>query len=105
MVKSLHQGVDLELRSVLYREGNFHLAHCLELDLVGEGATPREALDTLVELVECHVATAIEDGDLASIFRPAPAELWRLYSLGQPRRGRKTKSPVTRFELREWVMN
>lgn len=70
----------LDFQVLMYREDEFWIAHCLETDLVGEGATADEAVRTLVDISNVQVQAAIESGDLASIFSPAPPELWRLFA-------------------------
>ncbi len=69
------------LRFVLYREGEWWFGHCLELDIVAEGATPKEALHDVLDLCASQIETAVKHGDVESIFRPAPAEFWRLFCL------------------------
>ncbi len=95
----------LDLRAVIYRHGKWWIAHCLETDLVAEGNTAGRALKDLLELTATQVKTAMEAGDLESIFRPAPAEIWTTYSFS-----RKVELPpikdsllgsLGRFEARE----
>lgn len=93
----------IDLRAVVYQEGEWWIAHCLELDLVAEGKTPRAALEDVVDLIEFQIRVAIEEDDLNSIFRPAPPEIWALYSqtgkeLRPPRK--KKASPVSRIVAR-----
>jgi hypothetical protein len=106
MPNSCADNVRLDLRALVYRDDEWWIAHCLELDLPAEGSTADEAIECLMELVSLQVTAAIQDGNLASVFTPAPGELWRLYALGQDR----TKSgdsadltipPVERFDIRE----
>ena len=74
----------IELRVITYREDGVWLAHCLELDIVAEGKSPKKAVKDLVDLCVFQVKTAIEESDLLSILRPAPAEFWRMYSTASP---------------------
>uniref|UniRef100_A0A7C2NWN1 Uncharacterized protein n=1 Tax=Schlesneria paludicola TaxID=360056 RepID=A0A7C2NWN1_9PLAN len=69
----------LELRGVVYREGEQGFAHCLELDIVAEGRDRIEAVNSVVDLCEFQIATALRNNDLESIFRPAPAQYWSLF--------------------------
>jgi hypothetical protein len=92
----------LELRAVVYPHGEWWIAHCLELDLVAESRDPQEAFDDLMDLTSSLIEEAIRGGDMNSIFHPAPAEIWGLFSRAQdisPRR--KPVRPVERFEVRE----
>ncbi|MBI3822651.1 MAG: hypothetical protein HY289_08225 [Planctomycetes bacterium] len=69
----------IELRVVTYQEDGVWLAHCLELDIVAEGKTSRQAFKDVVDLCNLQVNTAVEENDLLSIFRPAPAEFWKMF--------------------------
>jgi hypothetical protein len=73
----------MTLRFLVYPEGEWWFAHCLELDIVAEGKTDHEAFADVLRLCALQIETAIQDGDLESIFRPAPAEFWRLFSLAK----------------------
>ena len=74
MVKSASE-LKLDLRAVVYPEDDLAIAHCLEMDIVAEGNTPREALRNLADLCHLQIATAMEIGDVASVFRAAPPEI------------------------------
>lgn len=63
---------------LLYSEGNFQIAHCLEFDIVAQGKKKIEALKNLLDAIELQVSFAVENNDLASIFTPAPAEYWKM---------------------------
>ena len=95
----------IPLSSVTYPEGDWWIAHCLELDVAAEGPTPSEAIGNVIDLVGLHIATALEEGDIASIFRPAPSEIWKMFWIGQELTVRK-KLPkmVDRFDAREVVL-
>lgn len=95
----------LDLRAVVYREGEWWIAHCLEMDLVAEGKTPRQALRDLLEISLAHVRYADEQGDLNSVFRPAPPEIWRMFSTAEDiEMRRKPAKPIERFKARELVL-
>jgi len=96
--------LDLDLRAVIYREGRFTLAHCLELDLVAEGDSAADAVQTLVELIQMQIDAARDAGDLGSIFRPAPPEYWHLYARGKRRPSPRLKNPAHRLQSREMVL-
>ncbi len=93
----------IALRFVVYREGKWWIAHCLELDLVAEGRTPSAALNDLADIASTHMTTAREAGDFASIFRPAPPEIWAMFVAAhhRPPPRKKPLQPVERFEVRE----
>jgi hypothetical protein len=95
----------IELRAVAYRQGDWWIAHCLELDLVAEGKTPLQAIQDVLELSCTQIETAIKSGDIQSVFRAAPPEIWAMFSKAadKPIR-RKPPCPVQRFEAREAVL-
>jgi predicted RNase H-like HicB family nuclease len=91
----------LTLRALLYRGDGVWIAHCLELDLVADGATPHQAITALMELTEFQIETAMEEGDLSSIFRPAPPDIQSAFAVAQDRRApRKRVKRVERFDVR-----
>ncbi len=93
--------IRIDLRGVAYRDNQWWIAHCLEMDVVAEGDTPQEAIKDLIGLCDLKIADAIKEGDIKSVFRPAPPEIWDLYA-------KATKTPlrralprrVSRFEMR-----
>lgn len=97
----------IELRGIVYREGETWFAHCLELDIVAEGETPTQAVADAVDLCDFQIETAIRNNDLESIFRPAPAKYWNLFFSHT----RKAKVPqslpansLRSFDARELVL-
>ena len=95
----------IPLRVVVYRHGEWWIAHCLELDLVAEGKTLQDALTDVMDLSCSQIEAAIRDGDLESVFRPAPPEAWAMFSRATdvPVKQKPT-CPVERFEAREAVL-
>lgn len=93
--------VRLILRALIYREDCWWIAHCLELDLVAEGTSPVKAFENLQSLTQLQIATAMEEGDLQSIFRPAPPEIFAQFAIAHDQiiRRRPPKS-VERFDVR-----
>jgi hypothetical protein len=97
-------GVRVDLRVVIYRHREWWIAHCLELDLVAEGTTPTNAFRDLVDISVSQVETATEMGNLESIFRAAPPEIWAMFSRASDAPQLKKKSSsrsIERFEVRE----
>lgn len=102
--------LSINLSAVVYQENGTWLGHCLELDIVAEGTDADDALDALVSLCDFQIKVALDEGDLESVFRPAPPETWRMFSAARrrvlaerTRSGGKTpfKAPVDRFEARQ----
>jgi hypothetical protein len=93
------------LRAVTYQQGGWWIAHCLELDLVAEGKTPIAATKDVMELASTQIAAAVESGDIQSVFRAAPPEIWAMFFKGKdaPLKG-KRRMPVQQFEAREAVL-
>ena len=73
----------IPLRAVFYRESDVWLAHCLEMDLVGDGASPEEAIKQLSEAVSIQVQTSIEHNNLANLFQPADAGFFEMFAAGK----------------------
>jgi predicted RNase H-like HicB family nuclease len=66
-------------RACLYpsedREGYF-VAHCLELDLIGEGRCPEEAISELTQAIDIQIETSTNP---CQLFFSAPEEIWEQY--------------------------
>jgi len=98
----MKNGVRLSLRALIYPENGWWIAHCLELDLVAEGETPLKAFEALQSLTELQVETAMDEGNLQSIFRQAPPEILAAFATAQDRSfRRKLPRRVERFDVRE----
>ncbi len=70
----------LLLRACVYRSSDakrIFVAHCLELDLIGQGRTPKDALCELIESIELQIE-ASEEAD-CQLFFAAPAGVWQRY--------------------------
>ena len=78
---ALGSKIRLGFSILLYRENKWSIAHCLEMDLPAEGGTPAEALKNLTDLMDYQIQTALAEGDLESIFSPAPPELWKSFAV------------------------
>ncbi len=94
----------LRLRAVLYREDGLWVAHALEMDLIGTGATESAALRELRGNVEAQLSFATQEG--TNPFRPAPQEiqsLWEETNLAAIGLGRgKTKAANQATRCLEW---
>lgn len=92
----------IPLSAVVYCEGGVWLAHCLELDIVADADNPAQAIEDMMDLATLQVTVAAKEGELESVFRPAPPEFWKMFWMGTERPSpRKPKKPVDRFEVRE----
>jgi predicted RNase H-like HicB family nuclease len=110
MVKVSPNAADFRFtfRALVYREDRFWIAHCLETDVAAEGESPADAVHTLGELLTSLVEQAIKEGDLRSVFCPAPHDIWRLYGLGKESkiaaRLSKRRSSINGIEVRELAL-
>ena len=96
--------IRLDFRVLIYREDKFWIAHCLETDLVAEGASVAQAIDSLIDISNVQIQAAMEEADLASLFSPAPAEIWRMYAVaaeGPSRRPRRAIKQLSKLSVRQ----
>jgi hypothetical protein len=71
---------DLFLNCLAWTEDDRRFVHCLELDLLADGATESEAVAALAELIIGQVRLAEEEH--IELFHPAPREYWeKLYQI------------------------
>jgi len=100
------QSIRLDLQVLIYPEGEFWIAHCLETDIASEGNTPKEALVNWIDITNLQIKTLLAEGDLNSLFSPAPAEIWRMYSTAEDRgsaskRPSRAVKPINRISVRQ----
>ncbi len=94
----------LRLRAVLYQEDGLWVAHALEMDLIGTGATESAALRELRGNVEAQLSFAAQEE--MNPFRPAPPEiqaLWEqtnLAAIGLGRSKAKERMPTAVVSLK-----
>jgi hypothetical protein len=95
----------LRLRAILYPEDGLWVAHALEMDLIGTGATEAAALRELRSNVEAQLSFAKQEK--INPFHPAPVEIQKLWDetnlavLGMLRSRMKAPARSTRFL--EWT--
>jgi hypothetical protein len=102
--------LSINLSAIAYCEDGVWIAHCLELDVVADGKNADDAIKSLISLCDFQIRTAMEHGDLGSVFRPAPSEVWAMFAEGtgklleEKKRSRRVdcfEAPVDRFEARQ----
>jgi hypothetical protein len=54
----------------------YYVAHCLELDLIGEGPEPVNAIIELIQAIEIQLESCTNP---SQFFYPAPNEIWKKY--------------------------
>lgn len=71
------------LRVVFYREGAAWIAHCLEFDLIGDGATRNDALEALSDAIVLQVEASLRHDNRANLFSPAEGKYFEMFAEGQ----------------------
>ena len=69
----------MSFRACLYPSPDikgYYVAHCLELDLIGEGKTPLDAIVELIQAIELQIEAC---DDISQFLFPAPAPIWKKY--------------------------
>jgi len=82
------------LRIVVYAEATLWCAWALECDIRARGRTPDLALDTLIKIVERHVAADLRMGrEPLSAFKVTPPDIWNKFAASRGRALRRADSP------------
>lgn len=74
----------LSLRIVFYREADAIIAHCLEFDLLGEGTSHEEAIDSLVETIHLQLNEAAAGSQTNDLLHPASEDYVQMFAAGKP---------------------
>jgi predicted RNase H-like HicB family nuclease len=77
------QELRIPLRAVFYRESDSWIAHCLEFDLVGDGSTREEALQSLSDAIGCQLDATLENRNAANLFSPADGRYFTMFAAGK----------------------
>ena len=70
------------LRVLFYKEDGDWIAHCLEFDLLGDGATRGEALSCLTQAIALQVQASLEDQNFGNLFSPADSKYFLMFARG-----------------------
>ncbi len=110
MGKPVSQNLRIPLRVVFYKEDGNWIAHCLEFDLIGDGASKAQALAALNEAIRVQVAYSFEHDNVDNLFSPADGKYFRMFAAGKELAGKtiaigQLKIPliVDHTEAREYV--
>lgn len=79
----------LPLRVCIYKDKDFKsmfIAHCLELNVIGDGESVEEAVSNLLEAIEVQIEACRENG--SELLFPAPPRVVRMY-INARKAGRK----------------
>jgi hypothetical protein len=73
----------LTLRIVFYRESGRWIAHCLEMNLIGDGRTQAEALASLQTAITVQFRATLKYGNAANLFCPADPVVFQMFAAGR----------------------
>ena len=70
----------VSVQVVVFQEGDWVCAQCLEYDIAAQGKTLDDCLYELYRLIVCHIAISVEHGlePLRSL-KPAPTRFWEWF--------------------------
>jgi predicted RNase H-like HicB family nuclease len=77
------QTIRISLRIVFYYEQDRWIAHCLEFDLMGDGDTQPEALESLSEAISLQVDASLVLGNPENLFTPAEGKFFCMFAQGK----------------------
>jgi len=73
----------VDLRVVFYRDAGRWVAHCLEMDILGEGKTRKRAFDQLQQAIGLQLTASMHHNNTANIFMPADAKYFKMFAAGK----------------------
>ena len=73
----------IPLRVVFYRSEGAWIAHCLEFDLCGDGATQEAAIAMLNESIRIQVTQSLQYDNPRNLFSPADGEVFQKFAEGK----------------------
>jgi predicted RNase H-like HicB family nuclease len=78
-----HLNKFMSFRACVYpsEEKGYFVAHCLELDIFGEGRSVEEAISELLEVIETQFESCQDTGAQFQFF--APSAVWHKYQSGK----------------------
>lgn len=71
------------IRIVFYREGDEWIAHCLEFDLMGNGGSQEEAMESLKTAITLQAAFSAEHQNWSNLFTPADGRFFEMFAAGK----------------------
>lgn len=79
------------IRAVVFREGDWWIAQCLEYDFVSAAETLEELPDQLLQQLRTQIEISQESGvEPFAGFPKAPARFWRMYEAAEQSRARSS---------------
>lgn len=89
----------IPLRVVFYRDRENWVAHCLEFDLMGDGATQPEAARRLSEAISMQLDVSIEQNNPDNLFTPADGKVFRMFAAGRDITATEVTLPAERDDI------
>ncbi len=71
------------LKLLLFKDGEEYVAHILDFDLVGTGATREEALKEVSDSATAQIAYALEHNRVKELLHPAPSEFYEKWKIAE----------------------
>lgn len=65
------------LHVLIFEEDKEWVAHCLEFDIVATAKDMTSVKKDIFDLIKTHIEYAIENNNMANLFKPAPPEVWK----------------------------
>ena len=73
----------IPLHVVFYEEEGSWIAHCLELDLLGDGKNKLEAHQSLDIAIKMQIEASLEYNNPENLFSPAESKYWQMFAAGK----------------------
>lgn len=72
----------IPLQIVFYQEDETWFAHCLNLDVLGDGKTKDEAMESLSEAIAIQIEATLKYQNPHNLVRSAPDKYWEMFYRG-----------------------
>ena len=98
------KGSGMTFNVLVSKEERVYVAHCLELDIVTTGTRIKDVKKEMGELIVAQVDYAFSNDNLENLFRPAPANVWKIfYSCKEQTEKRIKLESAFKNEINEFV--
>ena len=77
------QNLRVPLRILFYQADGQWIAHCLEFDLIGDGATKEQAMARMFEAIAIQVQVSLEYNNPENLFKPADSRYFLMFAAGR----------------------
>ena len=80
-------------------QGDFHVAHCLETDLVSAAREESDVMAKMCKMLDRQIRFALQNDRLRDIYHPTPKEVWDKFQATEEcviqRTQKRLRSPKT----------